>query len=289
MNRSYDEYKETLEPFSVRHKISKTNEKRNFHIHDQLELLLNLSDDICCRVGDGSYHLKKNTILIFNNMDLHHISIMKPGAVNNRYVLYFQPEFISAFSSADTDLLECFYFRPFADPNILPLSQETVTELVSLFERMIEADGEAKARVYGGDLKTKFLLGELLIKINRVYREAHNINTGSPGESKWRVYTIINFLHRNYLEDISLDMLAKKFNFNKFYLCTLFKNVTGMTPFQYLINCRMQKAKELLMKDFSVEEVCDLAGFNNLSHFSRSFKQRTGCSPKQFQKMMHNE
>jgi AraC-like DNA-binding protein len=51
----------------------------------------------------------------------------------------------------------------------------------------------------------------------------------------------------------------------------------------------MQKAKELLMKDFSVDEVCDLAGFNNLSHFSRSFKQRTGYSPKQFQMMMHNE
>ncbi|MDR0585111.1 MAG: AraC family transcriptional regulator [Treponema sp.] len=213
---------------------------------------------------------------------------MKPGAVNNRYVLYFQPEFISAFSSADTDLLECFYFRPFSDPNLLPLPQETVTELITLLERMIEADGEAKARAYGGDLKTKFLLGELLIKINCAYRKAHNINTGSPGKNKWRVYTIINFLHRNYFEDISLDMLAKKFNINKYYLCSLFKNVTGMTPAQYLINCRMQKTKELLMKDYSVEEVCDLAGFNNLSHFSRSFKQRTGCSPKQYQRGMHN-
>jgi AraC-like DNA-binding protein len=50
----------------------------------------------------------------------------------------------------------------------------------------------------------------------------------------------------------------------------------------------MIKAKELLMKDYSVEEVCDLAGFNNLPHFSRSFKQHTGCSPKRYQLTMHN-
>ncbi|MDR0585112.1 MAG: hypothetical protein LBG57_12335 [Treponema sp.] len=65
MNRSYDEYRETLETFSVKHKISKTNEKHNFHIHDQFELLLNLSDDILCRIGEGIYHLEKNTLLIF--------------------------------------------------------------------------------------------------------------------------------------------------------------------------------------------------------------------------------
>jgi AraC-like DNA-binding protein len=272
--------------FSVKHKISRTNEKKTFHIHDAFELLLNLSEGICCRVGDGVYPLKKNTLLIFNNMDLHHLSILKPGSVSNRYVLYFQPEFISAFSSAKTDLLECFYLRPVADPCVLPLPEEKAAELVELYEELIQAEGETGARDYGGDLLVKFLLGKLLIKVNLAYREAHRITTVSPGGNRWRVYGIINFIHKNYFEDLSLDTLAKKFNINKFYLCALFKNVTGMSPARYLINCRMLKAKELLMKDYSVEEVCDLAGFNNLPHFSRSFKQHTGRSPKQYQLMM---
>jgi hypothetical protein len=86
LNRSYDEYRENMGIFSVKHKISRTNEKSTFHIHAEFELLLNLSEDICCRVGNSAYHLKKNTLLIFNNMDLHHISIMKPGGVSNRDV-----------------------------------------------------------------------------------------------------------------------------------------------------------------------------------------------------------
>jgi AraC-like DNA-binding protein len=43
------------------------------------------------------------------------------------------------------------------------------------------------------------------------------------------------------------------------------------------------------LRNYSVDEVCDLVGYNNLSHFSRSFKQHTGHSPKQYQSMEHNE
>jgi AraC-like DNA-binding protein len=103
------------------------------------------------------------------------------------------------------------------------------------------------------------------------------------------MYDIINFVHKNYFDDLSLDVLAQRFHINKYYLCARFKNVTGMSPAQYLINCRILKAKELLLRDYSVEEVCDLAGFNNLPHFSRSFKQHTGHSPKQYQLTMHND
>ncbi len=51
----------------------------------------------------------------------------------------------------------------------------------------------------------------------------------------------------------------------------------------YIINCRISKEKELLVKGNSVEEACGKSGFNNLSHFSRTFKNKVGMSPKQYQ------
>jgi AraC-like DNA-binding protein len=219
-------------------------------------------------------------------MDLHHISPAAQSGVNNRYVLYFKPEYISSFSSERTDLLECFFFRPFTDPFLLPLTEQNAGELIALYENLIAVTGEAypNENSFGHDLRIKFILGDLLIRVNTFYRQAHNISTDSIGGDCSRIYQVINYLHRSYINDISLDLLAKEFAINKFYLCILFKKVTGMSPTQYLINCRLMKAKELLLRNYSVDEVCDLAGYNNLSHFSRSFKQHTGKSPKQYQR-----
>ena len=52
---------------------------------------------------------------------------------------------------------------------------------------------------------------------------------------------------------------------------------------QYLINCRLMKARELLLNGMAVEEVCGRVGYRNLSHFSRAFKSKVGVSPKQYQ------
>jgi AraC-like DNA-binding protein len=281
--KSLDDYKEELpEPFSVKHKVTRTSEKYAPHIHDPFEIMLILSDGIRCLTGEGIYLLKKNTLLIFNNMDLHQISMTNPGGINNRYVLTFQPELIHSLSSPDTDLLECFYFRPFADPFLLPLTGDQAKEITALYERLIEANaGDRDA--CGHELLIKFRLGEMLVRVNSLYREKHGVGPDFRGGNSERVYRIINYLHKNYTEEISLDRLAKKFYINKFYLCTLFKSITGLSPAQYLLNCRILKAKNLLLRNYSVGEVCDLSGYNNMSHFSRSFKQRTGMSPKRYQ------
>jgi AraC-like DNA-binding protein len=292
MKYSHEEYRELLNPsFSVTHKIAAINDKFDFHIHDQFELLLNLSDDICCTIGDTTYDVKKNTLLIFNNLDLHHMFMKYHRGIYNRYVLHFLPEIIAPFSSSDTDLLECFFYRPFKDANILPLPQEMADKVQCLLDRLIEANTHKKEPKdsYGHDLNIQFLLGELLIKVNLIYRQMHSIRLKNEqgGNSYGKIYTIINYMNMNYMKNISLDSLAKRFYINKSYLCSLFKDVIGMSPMQYRIHCRVQHAKELLIENHSVNEACDLTGYNNLSHFSRSFKQCTGKSPKQFQSINH--
>ncbi len=276
-------YHETLQgDFSVRHKVTATSEKASFHIHDEFELLLVLSDGIRCEIGDKIYPLEKNTLLLFNNMDLHHLA-QPPGTVSDRYVVYFKPEYIRSLSSPRTDLLECFLFRPFADPNLLPLTQEQADCFTRIFDQIMKLDAQPEDETYGKDLGVKFLLGDLLLQVNRLYREKHQITEGVTLDSYRLIYRIISYMHENYWQPLSLDALSKQFFINKFSLCTLFKEVTGMSPNQYLINCRLMKAKELLIHQTPVEEVCGRVGYNNLSHFSRAFKQRMGVSPKKFQ------
>lgn len=286
MEKSALPYKEQLqEDFSIRHKVTQTDEKHSFHIHDELELLFVLSDGLQCTVAGKTTILEKNTLLLFNDIDLHHIRMVKPGS-SDRYVVYFKAEYAAPLSTAHTDLLECFFFRPFPDPNLLPLSPEQGQEVLALLQRLegLSAACQRDENSYGSDLRLRLCLAEFLLLVNSLYRKNHGIEEGSADAQFNTIYNIMAYLHKNYSQDISLDALSARFYINKHSLCSLFKRVTGTSVNQYLIHCRLVKAKELLLNRESVENVCAMVGYNNLPHFSRIFKQHMGQSPKQYQK-----
>lgn len=279
-------YQRFGEDFSVTYKESRGVENQTFHIHDDYELLLCLSDDMFYNVGKQCYFVQKNTLLLFNNMDLHHFGPRKPDGENRRYVTFFKAAYIDSLSTANVNLLDCFLFRPFPDYNVLPLTEEQSQELQRQFQRIMELQSQSESECYGKELHLHLLLAEVLLNVNTAYRQHHHITANSSGEAYRCVYDVIGFIHENYRENLSLDMLANRFFINKFYLWETFKAVTGVTPNQYIINCRIMKAKELLMNGNTVESVCEQTGFNNMSHFSRTFKNKVGQSPKQYQKSL---
>jgi len=268
--------------FTITHKITLTNERENPHIHDVFEVLLINTDGMRCVIHDKIYYPAAGTLLLLNNMDMHHIS-RASEKLNNRYVVTFKPEYIQALSSVTTNLLECFFYRPFSDPCLLQLNDQELPEITGFLEQLHYHYNRQHQHAYGHDLTIKFLLGQMLLRINLIYRKRHSISSNIDTGYYSLVYNIINFLHQNYADDINLDLLARKFYINKYYMCSWFKVVTGMSPNQYLTNCRLIKAKELLLNGYCVDEVCGLTGYNNLSHFSRSFKQHFGVSPKRYQ------
>ena len=282
---AYQTYRETLSgDHSVRHKRTYTNEKSQFHIHNEFEVLLSLSPGLKLETGNKTYILPRYSLMLFNNMDLHLLSLLSPNTENDRYVLYFKPEYINSLSTEETDLLECFMLRPFPDANILALDAATATELTASLNRIIALSNAGQASGYGDDLQIKLYFAEYLLRVNRLYRSYHGITNHNTKSGYRTVYAIINHMHQNYWEDASLDQLSHQFFINKYYMCTLFREITGMSPLQYLINCRLMKARELLLHGTPVEEVCGRVGYNNLSHFSRAFKSKVGLSPKQYQK-----
>lgn len=278
----HSRYAETLKgDYSVRHKITFSDEKRLPHIHSEFELLLVHSEGMHAVINERRYELKPNTLLLFNDMDLHHIR-MRRGGANDRHMLYFKPEYIQALSTAHTNLLECFLFRPFNDANLLPLTPRQAQRLSEGMDELAALAAQEQ-KPYGHDLKVKLLMAEMLLEVNRLYRSVHGMGESAGTGRYGLVYSIIGFLHAHYQEELSLDELAQRFYVNKYSLCSLFREATGTTPNQYLIQCRLLKAKELLINGLPVESVCVQAGYNNLSHFSRAFKQHVGISPKQFQ------
>lgn len=94
-----------------------------------------------------------------------------------------------------------------------------------------------------------------------------------------------DYIETRYAEDITLDSVAEIFSFNSNYFSTFFKTNTGKSFSEYLIETRMNKAKELLVtKEIKVYEVAHMVGYRDVKYFNRAFKKQFGMSPDNFRR-----
>jgi AraC-like DNA-binding protein len=74
------------------------------------------------------------------------------------------------------------------------------------------------------------------------------------------------------------------------YLSRLFSEVEGITIEQYIINQKIEKAKELLVYDeLNISELADELGYSSVAHLSAQFKKVTGMTPSQFKALHHKQ
>ncbi|MBS5308143.1 AraC family transcriptional regulator [Clostridium tertium] len=94
---------------------------------------------------------------------------------------------------------------------------------------------------------------------------------------------IKNYIDSHYAQNITLDFLSDLSYMNKFHLVHTFTKHIGVSPINYVINKRIQEAKNLLATtSYSIRDIASIVGFGNSSYFSQMFKKVTGISPKSY-------
>ena len=122
------------------------------------------------------------------------------------------------------------------------------------------------------------------IHIHRVHEA---INQGDAPEDI--VSRLIKYVENNYFLNLSLEEISKNiFYLNASYLSRLFKSQTGVAFSKYLLDYRMEKAREYLCdhQEISVQEVASLTGFSDGSYFVKQFKKQYEETPGAYQKRM---
>ncbi len=128
-----------------------------------------------------------------------------------------------------------------------------------------------------------------LILLRQVNSDVFHQEEGCQKTEKTNISRVIEFLTEHYYDEFSLEHIAQMANLSPYHFIRVFKSETGKTPYVYLMDVKMERAKKMLRaNDHSVTEICFLCGFSNLSHFSTVFKQKIGVSPKAYRKLLQS-
>ena len=94
-----------------------------------------------------------------------------------------------------------------------------------------------------------------------------------------------DYIHAYLTEKLSLQAIADTIGVSKYHFCRIFKQSTGLTPWQYVIQQRIELAKQLLRNpQLSIRQIGDRLGYSNPTQFTNFFRQHTGITPSDYRK-----
>jgi AraC family transcriptional regulator len=97
----------------------------------------------------------------------------------------------------------------------------------------------------------------------------------------------MEYVNANLTEDIRLETIATELDLSSSHFAHEFRNSTGQTPYQYLLDQRISKAKKLLKATtLSVQFISGQTGFKSSVNFIRAFRQRVGLTPDAWRKSL---
>jgi AraC-like DNA-binding protein len=171
---------------------------------------------------------------------------------------------------AGAGALPCF-FRPRlqADPQV-----------EEIFEDLRQA-------IDGQHLEREFVIRDLVTRL-ALYLSGHFASAPphaldsdlEKATTRWEIRRGIELLRDTYTQQFDLDQFARVVGLSKYYLEKVFKKATGLSPYQFVIQMRVEKAKLLLASTSrSIIDISMELGFFDQSHFTNSFRNFTGTSP----------
>lgn len=250
-------------------------DKQNMSMNEGLTILLVLRGELSVTVNAGSFALSGNDLLVLNHRDIYALEKLTENAVLS---LKLSPEFLSGL------------FPPGCMPRYRCAPQLITPDLEACCHSLKSRTAHAAFLYFKQDEHYKLLLCSELLKI------LHLLSTNFPDElpahelkegvsENTRLSSILNFVHQNYKNRISLEALAKQEYTSVQYLSRLFRQKMGVTFSEYLNGLRLESAvSELLYTSNSITQVALGSGFSGIKAFNAQFKKRFACSPLEYRR-----
>ncbi len=128
----------------------------------------------------------------------------------------------------------------------------------------------------------------LTVHLVRTYRDPEAKGRRSNALQAYKLRRVIDFMNQRLAEPFSLADLAEAAHLSEYHFSRLFKRATGLSPSQYFIRLRMDRARQLLLDtDRSIIDIGMEVGYSGPSHFSQVFRRQVGIAPSAYRNPEH--
>ncbi|XPV68595.1 MAG: AraC family transcriptional regulator [Halarcobacter sp.] len=247
-------------------RYSKTNLDYKEHIHDTLSIGAISKGSRIYRNQNKDYNISKNDLAIINPNTPHSCNSIDKNQTDY-YMLYINKEWL-------------FKIQKEINPS--------QTQFWNFQETLIHNKKDYETFIHLCEIllsKTFYLEKEAILTefITNLYLQYLHLEEKTYINQNSKINSIIEFLKDNIQENISLDELSQQFNLSTFYIIKLFKKELGIAVYTYFINLKVEYAKTLLKKGYSIVNTALECGFYDQSHFHRNFLKISALTPKEYQ------
>ena len=250
------------------------------HTHNFIEIVYTLSGKGIHFIDGKEYKVNSGDVLIINYHSKH---IVKPSDNLKYFDVMFKPEFVSKTLRGTEDIFLLLKLNDFVDLSSLIIKDNVLLHFEDGNRSKIEflinwIRDEQQSFAPSGELIMHSALSMLLSLIFRKMAQNQNIKL-SVNEY------LLDYFKKNCCNHLLINEVASKCGYSKEHFSRIFKKYTGISPVSYLMDCRINMAKEMLVKtDKCIEGIMYECGFSNRTAFFKKFQNVVGCTPLRYRK-----
>ena len=259
------------EQFRLFHLKDQTRKEFSYHYHDFHKVVIFISGKAAYHIEGKAYQLKPWDILLVNRHAIHRPEI-DSSVPYERFILWVQNDI------PWQELLKCFQKANDRSYNLVRLNSALQEKMKDI---LFELENSAKSDEYGKEILTQSLFLQFMVYLNRIFLEKQYIFDKKSYTFDSQIASILQYINHNLKEDLSVETLSARYYVSKYHLMRKFKQETGYTLHNYIVNKRLLMARTLISNGMPVTKAAQESGFAEYSTFSRAYRKQFKTTPSE--------
>ncbi|MBQ6798554.1 MAG: AraC family transcriptional regulator [Oscillospiraceae bacterium] len=253
-----------------------------WHWHEEVEFSYVRRGTLRVAVSGHSYEFGEGEGFFLNSNILHTMDAADPQAGVLWDSHMFHPTFLGGQYRS---IFDTKYLSPITKNKKFELVEfrgenEAQREILRLMREAADAQEDEFA-----EFRTRSLFSEVWLHLMRELRDPEAQAKLPKPISQERIQTMLEYIHRHFSEKLTLEQIAASAIISGRECLRCFQSCIHKTPFEYLLDYRVQVAERLLRTtDLSITEIALQTGFSDSAYFSRQFRELRKMSPSQYRK-----